>query len=355
MQHTNYNTDELNNLYYNIVLHNTGTAPIPITVKDQRAKTLIDDPSEYEVSIVRFTIPTSLIPILIAPSFINQYSVTLTFNGTPYQQFVPYTQTDLTNLYPTAQTYYNYQDFLNDVNTAFNTAFGDLKTVNPGCVCMYPPSLFYDANTQRINMYIESTYIDGTVNGANIFMNKLLFNLLQAFSVQYFNTPAPTGMDVRFIILSSNTVAITNITPRLGFPTYIATLPAGNLIQLPQSFTTLSNFTSIRSVVLTSGLIPTLPEFLPDKTDGSQSNQVATNSKSIISDFEVTSLAPQQWRSNLTYLPTAEYRMISLLGNQPLTVIDINAYFVDVNGVFYPLSIDVNQTFNVKFLFRSKF
>lgn len=348
-----YNCDP-NNIYYNAIIHNTFSSPRPATIYDQREKNVVDVADEYELSIVRFSIPMNLVPILIAPSFINVYSVCLTFGVLNYQKFVPYTSVSSNGLYGTNQVYYNYQDFLDDVNTALADAFFDLKTANPGCVCTQPPSFFYDPNTQRINMYVESTYIDGTVNGATIFMNSILFNLFQAYSAQYFAAPQAAGKDVRFRILASNTTAITNVLPRLGYPLYISTLPVANLVQVQQSFSAISNFTSIRSIIITSGQLPTMPEYLPNVATYDQGSNVSTNNKPIVSDFEIPSMAPENTRDIAVYLPTAEYRMISLLGNMPVTKIDLQAYFTDINGNFYPLFLDVNQTFSVKLLFRRK-
>lgn len=354
MQRTSLNTTDLNNIYYNSSLHNTNSAPIKSIIYDQRDKNVIDEADEYELSIIRFSIPTQLIPILVAPSFINVYSITLTFGASSFQKFVPYTNVSALNLYDNAVAYYNYQDFLDDVNTAFTDSFNDLKFLFPGCVCTQPPSLFYNPNTQKISMYLESGYTDGTVNGANIYMNQILYNLFQAFSVDYFQSPQANGKDVRFRILASNTTAITNAIPRLGYPTYISTLAVANLMQLEQSFSSISNFTSIKKIVIMSGQLPTVPEYLPNNTSLSQSSNVSSNNKPIISDFVVTSLPPELWRTGISYLPTAEYRMISLVGNQNINKIDIQVAFVDNNDTFYPLFLDVNQTFDVKMLFRRK-
>jgi hypothetical protein len=196
--------------------------------------------------------------------------------------------------------------------------------------------------------------MDGTVNGINIFMNQILYNLFQAFSVDYFLPPQANGKDIRFRILPSNTTAITNVLPRLGYPTYISTLAVTNLMQIEQSFSTISNFTSIKKIVIISGQLPTVPEYLPNTTTSSQSSNVSSNNKPIVSDFIVTSLPPESWRTGISYLPTAEYRMISLVGNQNINKIDLQVYFVDNNDVFYPLFIDINQTFDVKLLFRRK-
>lgn len=349
---------DLNNVYYNGILHNTSTTPLQASIYDQRDKNIVDVANNYEISIVRFSIPTTLIPILISPSFVNVYSVTLTFGsggpGSPYQQFVPYTNVSNTNLYPGSVAYYCYQDFLDDVNSALALAFSDLLFANPTCICTQPPSFFYDSFTQRINLFVESTYLDGTINGINIYMNEILFNLFQAYSAEYNTIPAANGKDVRFRILNSNSTAITNVLPRLGYPLYISTLTVPNLIEVQQEFTAISNFTSIRSIIITSGQLPTVAEYLPNIATYDQSSGVSSNNKPIVSDFEIPTLPPQESRTIIEYLPTGEFRMISLTGNQFINKIDFQAYFSDINGVFYPLYLDVNQTFSIKVLFRRK-
>lgn len=345
---------DVNNIYYNAILHNTQDGPRIATVYDQREKNVISVANEWEVSIVRFTVPTNLLPILIAPSFINVYSVCLTFGSSNYQQFVPYTNVSNRNLYNNAQAYYCYQDFLDDVNTALSVAFTDLKLANPGCVCTQPPSFFYDPATEKINLFVESTYTDGTVNGVNIFMNSILFNLLQAFSAEYFTTPQSNGKDVRFRILNSNSTAITNVLPRLGYPTYISTLAVANLMEVEQEFSCISNFTAVRSIAIITGQLPIIPEYLPNVATYDQLVNISANNKQIISDFEIPTLKPEDSRTTITYLPTAEYRMVSLTGFQNVNKIDLQVFFSDINGVYYPLFLDVNKTFSVKLLFRRK-
>ena len=342
-------------IYFNTILHNTNGFVIPCSVLDVRDRDIINRADDFEMSIIRFTIPTQLLPLLIVPNAINIYSVTLTCNGNNYQQFVPYTQTSYRNLYGKGTlAYYDYQTFLDDLNTASALAFADLLFNNPTCVATQPPRWYYNANTSLISCYFDRGYIDGTVNGVEMWMNTILFNLLQAFTVEFFPTPQPLGKEIRFKILDSNTLAINNVIPRVNVPNAIASINV-TLLQLQQSFICLGNFNSVRSIVITTGQLPVMYEYLPNVVSNLQNQNVSNNNRAIVSDFEIPSILDENtFRTSITYLPTAEYRMISLLGNQSINKVDFQILFSDTNGIFYPLYLDIDRTVSIKVLFRRK-
>ena len=63
-------------VYLNINITNDTDAPINATYQKFWSEAIIDNPSDYYLSIIRTTIPTSLIPIFLFP-VAPTYSVTL--------------------------------------------------------------------------------------------------------------------------------------------------------------------------------------------------------------------------------------------------------------------------------------
>ena len=343
-------------IYYNTILHNKNRFVIPASTLDQRDRDILSTTNEWEMSITRFTIPTNLLPLLIIPDrTVNTYSVTLSCNGNDYQQFVPYTQSSFRGLYGReVQAYYDIQAFLDDVNSALLLAFADVLFNNPACVSTQPPRFYYDSVTSLISCYVDRGFIDGTLNGVSMYMNTILFNLFQAFIAEYLPTPQPLGKDIRFKILDSNTLAISNVIPRVNVPNAIANINV-TLLQLQQTFICISNFFSVRSLVITTSQIPVQQEYLPNISSNLQNQNVSNTNRSIVSDFEIPAITDQNsFRTSITYIPTAEYRMISLLGDQSLNRVDFQVLFTDTNGLFYPLYLDVDKTISIKTMFRRK-
>lgn len=72
--------DEVNHIYYNVIIPNnpdgldlpTGTAT-PATFVENRVQPLMKVPSDWEMAIVRFSVPTSQIPIFVMP-LIDQFN-----------------------------------------------------------------------------------------------------------------------------------------------------------------------------------------------------------------------------------------------------------------------------------------
>jgi len=345
------------NVYYNMALHNINDFPVPAYIYEQRSSTVIRDTTGYKCSIVRFTFPSSSIPLLIAPQLLvlggnTSYSITLNFGALSYQTFVPYTShvANNTNLYPDLFVYYTYQQFCDDMNIAFVTSFNTLKLNNPACVSVLPPKIYYNTTTETFNIYLDSTYQDGTVNGINIHFNSLLSNLLQTFVYDYVNYNGANGNDSRLQITPSTLTSISNVVPRLNVPFEIANEPTF-LLLLDQQCSSIQNFNSVASIFLRSDLLPAINEYSPSIQSFSQNLNVASNSSPNVSDFEPNFTIARDMRSIYTYLPTAEYRRISLQPAVKIDKLDMRFLFTDTNGNTRSLYLLPNQTCTIKILF----
>jgi hypothetical protein len=58
------------------------------------------------------------------------------------------------------------------------------------------------------------------------------------------------------------------------------------------------------------------------------------------------------YRPNLVYNPSAEYRRITLRGNRPLYSIDINIYYKIITGELIPLRLFSGESMTMKILFE---
>jgi hypothetical protein len=102
-------------------------------------------------------------------------------------------------------------------------------------------------------------------------------------------------------------------------------------------------------------MIPVVSEYLPDTPMVSdQNSNVSANFLSIITDFVITRQDAKPRDNSFVYLPTAEYRMFSLLGNVPLRRLDIQAYFTTYGGHSLPLFLPPDGSMTLKLMFRKK-
>jgi len=149
------------NIYYDILVSNiqsNSTIPIIVNYSDTRSISLLKDTTDYALSIIRFTVSTSVIPVFIPVIQQNQadidltiYSFTLSYTDTisgityDFQQFLEFVPQDSSAQLPKApnvnlpyylqdnSTYYyfiyNYSYVINLINQIFANALIGLTNV----------------------------------------------------------------------------------------------------------------------------------------------------------------------------------------------------------------------------------
>jgi hypothetical protein len=389
--------------YYNVTIPgnsppSTGNNPMPTiaTFSEVRTTPLLNGFAEdYFMSVVRFTVPTSFIPLFIAPivPFPNPdpnlmvHTVTLSYLGNYFQRnliFVPQVQPDfvpvpprpagpiydpsnptqiitpaegiIRNNYVSYYGLYSYQHFLDILNDALSRAWGDatgLNIVFPGVV-PFPPFMTYDAPTQLFTLHTPVQYASNAVNPVKIYFSYFLIGLFQAsFNTLVYGFNQPFGADVSFVIedLNVNHEEFTFDTP---LPTVY------QYYFFTQEANTIAQFSPLNSIVFLSGNLPIRTEWVSYANTAEytpQSNTTTSlnnNFLRIVTDFEVDITNANEIHSYIRYVPTAQYRYIDLIGKGSIEVIDIQVFWRDNFGNLYPLLIPFGQNVTIKILFEKK-
>ena len=74
------------------------------------------------------------------------------------------------------------------------------------------------------------------------------------------------------------------------------------------------------------------------------------NISNVLTDFS----ADSPLRPYIYYVPTAEFRMISLVGNRPLNNIDVGVFYKTRTGDLVPFRLGSGGSASLKLLFRRK-
>ena len=197
------------------------------------------DSSEYFCSIVRFTIQTGkTLPVFIPRILVGQADVNLTiyvvslrykFGNTTYtgSARVIYTPDNKTTPAPVpplleqdiSSTYYyvyNYGTFIAMVNTAFQTAFMDLRLQIPEAFdqlgLTMPPFLDFDTSTNRVVLYADQIFYDefftkiAKTNPIEIYFNERLFDLFVGLSYSYVSKVGDMNYKVRVVYNNMNSI-----------------------------------------------------------------------------------------------------------------------------------------------------
>jgi hypothetical protein len=312
---------------------------------------------------------------------------------------------------------YSYQHFQSLIQATLVRAFNFLKTAlltagytaataNKELAGVLPPIFSWDSTTScavistpqykanNTSPAFETRFLDASGNiiantsGVKMYFNSPLFLLFSSFNSifkgqinnitttatgqGYYQDPSGytsivipsgttiTGLNYEITILNqqgTNQILTPSLYPVVAPDTPLGATTTTNLfIQTFQEFSTIANWTPIESIVFVSNTLPIVSNQLASPVIFNE-NQITTgngnNAKfaQIITDITTNQ---QSYKPNLLYNPTAEYRMISLTGNRPLTNVDVSVFWRTKLGTIIPLNLLSGGSCSIKFLFRKR-
>jgi hypothetical protein len=394
----NHVPEQPDNVYYDLIITNIQsekTEPVRIYYNQNRTNPIIDNTGQYELSIIRFSVDTQLLPVFIpfiktglsqTDPNLTIYSVSLSYlapSGNQYygQAFLEWSPQDTSAPVPpppsanngfqstTGNYYYcyNYTWWCYIVLNAFKAAYatleanvvagGDTFPNGTGTNANAPPTFTFDTTTQTAVLSAPSLYYNNRDTSGNlnpqaigIYFNNPLYQLFSSFAATYRGVGAVSGTDYR--ILVDNFGGTSEII--------LPTIPVGTGIiatQVFQEYSTTSNWTPVSGIVFTSNTIPIVPNGLSAPLIFNEASVVSlfsnnnANFAQIITDLETNENC---YKPNLLYEPTAEYRFVSLVGTSPLTNIDVSVYWKTRLGELVPLYLPSGGSATLKFLFRKR-
>jgi hypothetical protein len=325
-------------IYYNIIIPNTTNDLVVAKYNQISQVPILNKPDDYFMAIVRFGIPGSGIPIFIFDD--NTYFITLKYNGTPFTFPIIY------NNVRSNHTIYSYNSFIDMINTTFQTAFSALKAEFPGAPPTEAPFMQYNSQTLLCSLYCQTSY-DPVVAGEStieIIFNNILYYFFDNFYTLRIGTQALNKQDYQFVINNVHNNLITSDINNLQITSM------NPYYKFQQEYSTLYEFSDIKTISFASCLFPSSPEYAP-----TVQNQILSSEK-ILVDFEpLQSLSdPSGFRGVLQYYANGIYRLINLTSNSPLNTFDLQIYYKDNLGNTYPLEIPRNSSVSVKLAFIKK-
>lgn len=355
--------DESDNLYLNLLIPNLVNSSeltpqnIPAEYDQTLNVALLQNPSEYYMSVVRFTLPLDLIPIFSFPVDVSQNNPNIsaleigiqTSGGTQYPQRIVYVSANniavpaasgsapYFDYYQVTSPYYfiyNIQPFINMVNTALSAAY-----VASGGLVADAPYYIFNPQTELISLVVDATFL---ASGKSIFLNAALKTYFSSFNFTTLNN---------------------FVTGPYFFYHNLSTIPYGSPSGGPYIFqeewNSLALWFDIRKVVVQSESFPVVqessPVFSSYKIFGSAQQQNGNaNYISILTDFAVTYDQVADVSSQLTYIPNPQYRLIDLRSNTPLYRIQLQFFWLSKNSYLYPVLLSPNQGVEIKLGFFKK-
>jgi len=296
-----------------------------------RAVPYLKNCNEWELGIVRFSVPSTTIPLFF---FNPLWEIVVYYGaGNKKQQVLLYDIgfSPFVNLGPYAnkQPIYNVDDFIKMVNDAIKSAVLDLNADTGETY--KPPQFVFNSGTGIISLFAPTIPYDDAATGA-IGMNGALFEFFKSISATSYKND-PYFFDW-FIFRVYNKL---NNTETIGGVEYI---------RMDGDASTIDNWEILTQIVVSCNSVPVCPEMRA--VDAS----AIPVQKSILTDFNFVGLLNNNL--NIQFYNQGNIRWYDMVSAHELTRFDLEFNWGDVKGNVYPLYILGNESANIKICFRKK-
>jgi len=356
----------------------------PLEFNQTRAQPYLADPSEYYLSIQRFTIESPNLPVFIAQPIVGTSLIGGTSYDTIYKVFIQTPSTTLgvnVKWIPQDKTYslipgpitsadyknplfycYSYSYFIEMVNTALATAMGGANH----------PLMQFNTVT---GLFSIQGWVDkwrtssigatlGTTAPSKLWFNTELYNLFSSLSAIYVagGVGLSIGMDYQILFTTGS-----DAPP--GLQPYITNIVTDSYHNPPtvrndviniQEYTTLPLWSPIKSIVFTASLLNVVSEMIavPVVYENGDKNVNAgkqnTDILPILIEHSVPQITGTEYKPFIFYEPQGEYRIADLYSDVPIAGLQYKVYWKDTFGNLIPFKLAVGASSTLKILFRRK-
>ena len=302
-------------------------------------------PFNQYVSETTYTVPTITQNLVFLPETIS----TTMASTTNYPQ-------NKEELMSNPYFYIKYVDtFLRMINNAIESAFNTI----PNASWAHLPYFQWDSSKKLIVFNNPNSTPTGTgaPAGSNWFVivNQPLYNLLNTFRFKYFP-------------LNNNNQSIfpENVTTRYLLDTNIlnigTTETTGEYSQYLQQISSVQTWSPVQSIVFVSSIMPIDPQLtgFPENLNTLDPTTLSDVYKQqalvkILTDFVVSLNSGVELTNQMCYyFPSAEYRLVDLIGEQSLNQLSLSVFWKDRYGVFHPITLDAGSSADLLCLLRKK-
>jgi len=369
-------------IYYDIQITNvesTSVSPPNVFFNESRNTPFLMCPQDYYMSIIRFTLDTATLPIFIptinsTQSDVNKtiYTFQFSYDGfygdetsiiwlpqdvsltaPPFITFNNNTTQDNSTGYYYCYTFEYFGSLINQqLQAAFSTFINLYNATLPPTPIptdTAPPVLAFDGSTSIFRLMFPEPFLQQS--GATpiyFYMNSPMYDLFGSFNALRLGYHAE-GRNFQIIVENY-----------AGFNSYsyldVITGVTYNVIEVIQEWSTISAWSPISAIVFTTSTVPITQNllskpavFINGNILGSYGNN--SNFQLVLTDFVSDT---GFYKPNIVYEPSAQYRLLDLTGNQPLTNLDISIFWKNNFGQLIPFYLGSGGVVTIKILFTKK-
>ena len=301
-------------LNYNLEYTNNTNTDQPLKFNTNLDVPFIKDPSEYQMTIIRFNFSNFSTPIFIFKD--NTYAFTMSYGSNSATVYVSWISRDSTT---SEHHVYELQHMVDMMNNCLNLCWTQLNSLS-----LLPTSdvPYFILNDGIIAYVANKTYYNTALpTPIKVYCNNALFKFIQGIPVSYSGT---SNQEYQLLLYDTH-----DNTYNTNY--YIMTQETNNF----------GNCTDLDSIVLTSSM-PIQQEYI-----GSGSPI------QIVTDF-VPIISSQTYYDPITYTAVFPYRNVDMNGHIPLSNINITVYWKSKDGTLHQFYVSSNTTSSVKLMFETK-
>jgi len=321
------NQGDSNHIYFNVRIDPDPLKKRAGVFSVNRVQPIVNKCDDYEMAVVRFSLPLTSVPLIVFED--NYFSVSLTLNiggvvseYTEFLQWVPNSNLNLENRY-----IYIVQDLLDLINNAYALAFSNLSSAHI-ITATKPPFMSFSSESNLITLNVPQAFL---ADGIDVYANEKLYLKMNSFQDYYYEFPSEGQLNYRFVIqdLFDNNVNYDGV----------------DYYTFTQQYATIGTLSDLQSIIFNTTQIPVNREL-----DGAQKN-ISSN---FLTDFEP--LQSNKWYGGglIQFFPQGPLRYQDLLSKGELKDIDIQIKWKSKKGEIYPYLLQGDQSATIKILFRKK-
>lgn len=331
-------------VYYNARVSNQDPSQvIPISYVDNRASVVLDNPAKYRVAVVRFSVPSSQVPLFFFESSISVPPAppggesVVTLVHIPSGDEYPFEM-----VRPGDPAVRSAQAYIRMTNTALLGAWTALTTAHPGPTTS-PPYMALDPITQLFSLYGQQS-LSAVGQEIEVFVSYPVARLYGPLgNVTAFNYPYNGNQKAfRWRIYDQQGLNIVTVAGQPGW-------------RMTQEYSTLPKFNTLRTLSFQVFGIPVALEYLPSNSGvvNAGAGAIAPGAdlvNFILTDFEPIAGIVDQLA--IQYYPQGPLRWYDLVSAMPMRAITIQVVYTDERGVTRPVNLAYLDTMTLKIEFR---
>lgn len=365
-----FNDGDPDNLYYDLSIYNASSSPQSLEFIENRAEKILQNPETYEVSVIRLSCDTAMIPLMIARPQLSPntdpnkliWSVSMSYMTYTVQQYLTYIPQDITQTVPVIGNtnieipyyfIYQYSHFVRMVNNALSDCWNALKIAagkdwdstwtNPNAFIDLDPTSGLASAT-----FDELQYDNSLKNPISVFFNSEMHTLFGGFPFILKNFNAPLGCNVMFDIYNNN-------------GTNVFQFQNWNGLMCFAEYSTLATWECVQSIALLSNTIPVVPSLasVPKLITDATLNDYTPSRNNQFQLFDIQFAGEPLGNAvkdsgSIAYTATPPYRMMSL--NPTSNFKSINLVFVWISKLnnIHQIYLDSNCGATCKLYFKRK-